>query len=121
MPPANFRLLADENIELDIVTQLQNMGYDIRWLVTFKPGLMDDLIPALMTEEGRILLTYDVDFVSSLHLSGRTHTGAVLIRVKHSSYDWITSAIHKTLNERKNWIGRIAVIKANGVRFTPHE
>jgi predicted nuclease of predicted toxin-antitoxin system len=119
MPVSGLRLLADENIESIIVKKLRAFGHDVLWLVTHKPGLIDDYIPALMAQEGRVLMTYDVDFVSALRLSGRQHNGAILIRAAHASDDWITASLDKTLRDRKVWLGCIAVIKSNGVRYSP--
>ncbi len=116
-----LRLLADENIEQESVKQLRSIGHDVFWLVTDGPGLLDDYIPSLMEKENRILNTHDVDFVSALRLSGRLHNGAVLVRAHYESQEWIANAVNTTLIGREDWKGRIAVIKPNGIRYTPHE
>jgi predicted nuclease of predicted toxin-antitoxin system len=121
MPVSGLRLFADENIEASIVEILRALGHDLLWLVTDQPGLLDDHIPALMAKEDRVLLTYDVDFVSALRLSGRLHNGAILVRAMHATDAWIAASLDKTLRNRKIWLGCIAVIKPNGVRYSPPE
>jgi predicted nuclease of predicted toxin-antitoxin system len=119
MPYLGLRLLADENIEHEIVKRLRGLGHDVTWLVTEKPGLLDEYIPGIMAQDQRILLTYDVDFVSALRLSGQSHTGAVLIRAIHLDFEWKVSTLEKTLRGHPSWLGRIAVIKPNGIRYSP--
>jgi predicted nuclease of predicted toxin-antitoxin system len=120
-PDLSLRLLADENIEYQVVDLLRRLGHNVMWLVTDAPGTDDEDIPAIADSEGRILITYDVDFISAMRLSGRTHAGAVLVRAGHSDFSWIATALHETLRGRKSWAGRIAVIKPNGVRYIPQD
>jgi predicted nuclease of predicted toxin-antitoxin system len=115
------RLLADENIEYQVVDLLRRLGHDVMWLLTDAPGTDDEDIPAIADREGRILITQDVDFMSAMRLSGRSHVGAILVRAGHSDFSWIAKALHETLRGRKTWAGRIAVIKPNGVRYVPHD
>jgi predicted nuclease of predicted toxin-antitoxin system len=116
-----LRLLADENIELQVVELLRTFGHDVMWLAMAAPGKDDADIPSFADREGRILLTYDVDFISAMRLSGRSHVGAILVRSHHSDFTWIAAAIHETLQARKSWQSRIAVIKPTGVRFAPND
>ena len=114
-----MRLLADENIEFEVVSLLKDLGHDVMWMVTQAPGTDDASIPALANREARILITYDVEFISAMRLSGQSHEGAVLVRGGHNDFPWIVNAIHEALVGRKNWQGRIAVIKPSGIRYVP--
>jgi hypothetical protein len=114
-----MRLLADENIEFEVVSLLKDLGHDVMWMVTHAPGTDDADIPALANREARILITYDVEFISAMRLSGQSHAGAVLVRGGHNDFPWIARAIHEALVGRKNWQGRIAVIKPSGIRYVP--
>lgn len=116
-----LRLLADENIEFQVVNLLKSFGHDVKWLAVEAPGMDDADIPAFADREGRILITYDVDFISAMRLSGRIHGGAVLLRTGHHDFLWIANAIRETLNGKKQWRGRIAVIKPSGIRYVPQE
>jgi predicted nuclease of predicted toxin-antitoxin system len=116
-----MRLLADENIEFEVVSLLEDLGHDVMWMVTQAPGTDDADIPALASREGRILMTYDVDFISAMRLSGQSHMGAVLVRAGQTDFPWIAKAIHETLAGRKTWQGRIAVIKPSSIRYVPQD
>jgi predicted nuclease of predicted toxin-antitoxin system len=91
------------------------------WLATEAPGTDDSEIPILADREGRILITYDVEFMSAIRLSGRSHVGAVLVRAGRNDFLWVANAIQETIYGRKNWHGRIAVIKPSGIRYVPQE
>jgi predicted nuclease of predicted toxin-antitoxin system len=86
---------------------------------TQAPGKDDANIPALASREARILITYDVEFISAMRLSGQNHAGAVLVRGGHNDFQWVAKAICEALAGRKNWQGRIAVIKPSGIRYVP--
>jgi Domain of unknown function (DUF5615) len=116
-----MRILADENIEFEVVSLLKNLGHDVMWMVTRAPGTDDAEITGLAYRQARILVTYDVEFISAMRLSGQIHAGAVLVRGGHNDFAWTASAIHETLAGRKTWQGRIAVIKPSGIRYMPQE
>jgi predicted nuclease of predicted toxin-antitoxin system len=119
--PSVMRLLADENIEREVVLLLGSLGHDVKWMVTEASGTADADIPAIGRKESRVIVSYDVEFISALRRSGQTHTGAILVRAGHSDFHWIAKAIHEALMGRKNWSGRIAVIKPSGIRYVPQE
>jgi len=114
-----IRLLADENIEFEVVSMLRNLGHDVMWMVDQAPGTEDAEIPALAHREARVPITHDAEFISGLRLSGQSHAGAVLVRRGHNNFLWIASVIHEALTGRKDWQGRIAVIKPSGIRYVP--
>jgi predicted nuclease of predicted toxin-antitoxin system len=116
-----MRLFADENIETEVVELLRQYGHDVFWLAIEAPGTNDELIPALVERQGRILITYDVDFISAIGLSNRSHVGAILVRQGNNDYAWIANAIHETLIGRKTWNNRTAVIKRSGIRYAPYD
>ncbi len=116
-----MRRLADENIEFEVVSLLKDFGHDVMWMVTQAPGTDDAEIPALANREARILVTYDIEFISAMRLSGQSHAGAVLVRGAHSDFSWVAKAIHEALAGRKNWQGRIAAIKPSGIRYVPQD
>jgi predicted nuclease of predicted toxin-antitoxin system len=49
-----MRLLADENIEFEVVSLLKDLGHDVMWMVTQAPGTDDAEVPALANWEARI-------------------------------------------------------------------
>ena len=54
------KLLADENLERDLVNALKRRGFDIRYA---KKGLGNSELLAIAESEGRVLVTHDHDFL----------------------------------------------------------
>jgi predicted nuclease of predicted toxin-antitoxin system len=57
-----LRILADENVALDIVLALRGAGHDIVWAAEIDPRQADEHWLALAEAERRLLLTHDKDF-----------------------------------------------------------
>ena len=114
-----MRLLADENIEFEVVSLLKDRGHDVLWVTAHAPGTDDMSIPAIANMEARIPITYDVDFISAMRLSRQNHAGAVLVRLGHTYFSRVAAAIHETLVGINTWQDRIAVIKPSRIRYVP--
>jgi predicted nuclease of predicted toxin-antitoxin system len=56
------RILADENLTGRIVDGLRDLGHDVMWVRASAPGIRDEQVLALATEERRLLLTGDKYF-----------------------------------------------------------
>jgi hypothetical protein len=90
-PEMNVRFYLDENVQVVIAEQLQRRGIDV---VTVRDlGLLGETdINHLKraTELGRVLCTYDTDYVE-LATSGMQHAGIVIAKqYKHTIGDWIS-------------------------------
>ncbi len=59
-----MKFLADENIPLDVVYQLQQKSVDIVSLSIIKPRIDDEEVLALAQREQRVLITFDQGLVS---------------------------------------------------------
>lgn len=74
-----MKFLADEHIELSIVTGLKLLGIDIVSInEARKRGYDDKEILSFAKENGRVVITRDSDFVK-LHNKGIEHAGIVFI------------------------------------------
>ena len=74
-----MKFLADEHIELSIVTGLKLLGIDIISInEAGKRGSDDEEILSFAKENDRIVITRDSDFVK-LHSKGISHAGVVFI------------------------------------------
>ena len=43
-----MKFLADENIPLDVVESLRDLGHDVRWVRSDMPGISDDEVLAVV-------------------------------------------------------------------------
>jgi len=57
-----MRLLADENIPLEAVRALRGVGHDVFSASESAPGASDAAHVARAVSEGRLIVTFDLDF-----------------------------------------------------------
>jgi predicted nuclease of predicted toxin-antitoxin system len=75
------RFLADENIPAPTVQALRAAGFDVAAIAEVLPGTPDEHVLAIARDQGRILLTFDLD-IGGLIFETRLPAppGVVLIR-----------------------------------------
>lgn len=57
-----MKLLADENIDQQIVKSLCDHGHEVLYVAEMEPGVDDDFLSDLTNEEEALLITVDKDF-----------------------------------------------------------
>ena len=75
-----MKLLADANVETELVRWLRSEGHDVVWAVDLAPSTPDADLLALANEDERVLLTYDRDFGELVFRRGLVSQGVVLLR-----------------------------------------
>ncbi len=84
MNPLDFPLLADENINSDIVRYLRDSGKDVRDVLEIGLNGKSDLeILRHAHAEGRAVLTHDSDFGTLAFAQREPFTGIVYLRPGH--------------------------------------
>ncbi len=74
-------LLADENVDQEIVTVLRAKGYDVLYVAELEQGISDDKVLDLANQRGALLLTADKDFGELVYRQHRLSGGVVLYRL----------------------------------------
>jgi len=76
----------DENLPLQIASQLRKLGHDVHTTQQENlSGCDDSLLWAEAQREGRTLITQDLDFSDSRRFAPGTHYGVVLVRLRSPS------------------------------------
>ena len=75
-----MRVLADENIDPDLVGWLRDQGHDVLSIREAARGAPDTRVLALAAAESRVLLTADKDFGELVFRQGLRALGIVLLR-----------------------------------------
>ena len=75
-----MKIVADENIDKQIVDRLRTDGHDVLYIVELDPGIDDDAVLAWSRESNAVLLTADKDFGELVFRQRLLHSGIVLIR-----------------------------------------
>jgi predicted nuclease of predicted toxin-antitoxin system len=76
-----MKILADESVDVDIVTRLRQDGHDVGYVAEMNPGIMDEEVLILASEESTLLLTADKDFGELIFRQGYVKRGIVLYRL----------------------------------------
>ncbi|GAB4196873.1 MAG: hypothetical protein Fur006_44790 [Coleofasciculaceae cyanobacterium] len=113
-----MRFLADMGISPRTVKWLKTTGYDATHLV--EEGLerlADDEILVKARNEGRILLTVDLDFGYLLAVSGETLPSVILFRLGNESYEMINNRLAEALNRFEEDLAAGAIISVSDDAF----
>jgi predicted nuclease of predicted toxin-antitoxin system len=74
--------LADENFPLLSVRKLRNQGLDVTWISEGNFGIPDSEVLRIAENEGRIILTFDMDFGELVFKhKHKAASGIVLLRL----------------------------------------
>jgi len=80
-----LRILADENVHAEIVAWLRAAGHDVLWAAERLGGSPDADLASLAFEEGRIMLTNDLDFGRLVFRERKATRGVILMRFRTAS------------------------------------
>jgi predicted nuclease of predicted toxin-antitoxin system len=92
------RFKLDENMPRDAASRLRDDGHDVETVIDEGLGGEDDP-PVLQaaTDEGRILLTFDLDFADIRQYPPGTHAGIVVFRLKNQRWATLKGPLDRLL------------------------
>jgi predicted nuclease of predicted toxin-antitoxin system len=76
-----MNLLADENVDRQIVERLRRDGHVLVYVAEMAPGTSDNDVLAEANRQGAVLVTSDKDFGELVYRQGRIHAGVMLLRL----------------------------------------
>jgi predicted nuclease of predicted toxin-antitoxin system len=76
-----LNIVADENIDVQIIERLRADRHSVQSVAEFEPGIDDEAVLRESRETNAILLTADKDFGELVFRQGLVHSGVVLIRL----------------------------------------
>jgi predicted nuclease of predicted toxin-antitoxin system len=74
-------IVADENVDKQIVDRLRADGHNVLYIAELDPGIDDDAVLAKSRQSGAVLLTADKDFGELVFRQHLLHSGVVLVRL----------------------------------------
>jgi predicted nuclease of predicted toxin-antitoxin system len=114
------KLLADENVALDIVTALRTGGHDVTSIKDVGPGSTDVAVLARALAEDRVLLTFDKDFGElAFHLGQSASPGIILLRPRLRSPAYLVRFTLAVLGQDQTWQGHFTVAEDGRLRMVP--
>ena len=82
-----MRIVADENIEVEIIDYLRSLNFEVYSIRESSPGINDEEVLKEANKEGSILLTSDKDFGELIYRMKLISSGVIFLRLN----DVITS------------------------------
>ena len=90
--------LADENISPETADFLEALGHPCRSLRRDGPHRLPDReIVALARQEGRVVLTHDLDFGQTYYLAEKGQVGILVLRLRHQTVEAVNHVLERFL------------------------
>jgi predicted nuclease of predicted toxin-antitoxin system len=82
-----MNFLADENLDIQIVTKLRQDGHLVLYVIELEPGISDDEVLDMANSNNCLLITADKDFGELVFRMKRITEGIILVRLAGVSPD----------------------------------
>jgi predicted nuclease of predicted toxin-antitoxin system len=106
-----MRFLADMGISPTTVTFLKGLGFDALHLHEQGLGrLQDSGILDKAFQEGRVILTHDLDFGQLIAASGARLPSIVIFRLRNMRPERVNDYLHRLLSEHRDSLEQGAVV-----------
>ena len=93
-----MKVKLDENLPADLASCLRQAGHDVVDVVEERLGGKDDApILKAATKEGRILMTFDLDFADIRHYPPGSHAGIVVFRLQDQRWQTLRGPVDHLL------------------------
>jgi predicted nuclease of predicted toxin-antitoxin system len=113
-----MKILADENIEREIVDALRRAGHIISDIKETTPGIEDTDVLMIAADSNSILLTNDKDFGELIYRDRLASKGVILLRFGKLEIAERIELLLGVLGERESELqGAFTVITSTGVRI----
>ncbi len=112
-----MKILADENVESEIVVALRAAGFEVIDIKEQSPGIDDYDVLSIAANADAVLLTNDKDFGELVFRDQLVSSGVVLMRLGTATPAEKIENLLLTLNEHGNELeGAFTVISLRGLR-----
>lgn len=113
-----MKLLADENIERELVAALREAGFDVADVKEQFPGVDDDEVLLLAKKTDTVVLTNDKDFGELVFRQGLESLGVILLRLFDLPLAYrIKIVIHSIRTHDEDLKNSFTVVSENSVRI----
>ncbi len=117
-----MKLIADENVEVPLITYLRQQGHHVVAIAEFHAGIPDEQVLTIATQEHAVLLTSDHDFGQMIFaLRHPAPFGVILMRLPDTLTSLEKAQIVASViaQYEQNLPNAFIVISATTVRITP--
>ncbi len=115
-----MRIKLDENMPRDAAVRLREEGHDVMSVVD--EGLGGEKDPPVLkaaSDEGRILLTFDLDFANIREFPLGTHAGIVVFRLQDQRWKTLKGPLNRALAKGglDDMAGGLAIVSEARIRY----
>ena len=106
-----MKICVDENIPLDAVAELGNLGHDVLDIRgTDRQGISDDVLWEMNQQENRLLITTDKGFVQH---RDKLHAGILVVRLRQPNAQKIHERVMQAMEQfsENEWAGLMVVMR----------
>lgn len=115
-----MRILADEDFPRPAMEVLRRAGWDVFSIAEECPGVSDEEVIALCTDQQRILLTFDKDFGELIFRRGLpASSGVVLFRIRPDSPEEAADVALALVESQPDLGGSFCVVTRDRIRVRP--
>lgn len=113
-----MRLLADENIENEMIIGLRLAGFEVDSIRENTPGIEDGSVLDIANKTSSILLTSDKDFGELIYRDHQASNGVILLRFGDLPMQERIDRLKILLQDQRNsLVGAFCVVSSQGMRF----
>ena len=113
-----MKVVADENVDSEIVRRLRADGFDVIFIAELDPGITDEVVLAKRLDTNSLLITADKDFGGLVYRPNHRHAGVLLVRLEGLPSDRKASLVATVLRVYANQlITSFAVLTATLLRL----
>lgn len=111
-------ILADENIDKQLVEAIRLSGIDVQWIAHTHKGIADEEIIDLSKIPPRIILTEDKDFGEWVFAHGIKDISVIFLRYKYQDAQTMIRIVTDLITQKSNQlIGKFTVVTVNKIRM----
>ncbi len=115
-----MRFKIDENLPVDLAILLRNSGHDAETVYDEElTGAPDPDIAARCQEEGRVVVTFDLDFSDIRAYPPAQHRGLLVLRLKRQDRDHVLRTVERLLQvfTEEELDGRLWIVDEDRIRI----
>jgi predicted nuclease of predicted toxin-antitoxin system len=114
------KIVADENVDKQIVDGLRTQGHDVLFIAELDPGIEDTYVLVRSQQLGAILITADKDFGELVFRQRMPHSGILLLRLDGLTSEEKASLVVTVVRSHGAQLsGRFAVLSTKALRLRP--
>lgn len=117
-----LKFLLDANLSSTTADHVRGLGFEVISITEERLGhLFDEDVVRKAKKEGRIIITFDLDFGEIYHEREHGKIGIIVLRLNNQTPENVNYVLgqflHKNVGRLKQNTRSLIVIKENGIRF----